>query len=85
MAKQLKIAFSINSWTEQVIELETDEYTQEEVLDMLLQGTALTTIQEGGDVLTFADSTLKKIGTVVTNEMGDGEYTDYELLDTLKD
>ena len=81
MGKQLKIAFSINSWTEQVIELETDEYTQEEVFDMIQNGTALTTIQEGGDVIAFEDGRLKKIGTVVTNEMGDGEYFDHELLD----
>lgn len=80
MSKRMKIAFSINDWTEQELELTTDDYTLEEVFGMLERGEAVTSLQEGGEVLVVEKGELVKVAKVVSNEQGDGSYFDFELL-----
>jgi len=85
MSKRMRIAFSINDWTEQEIEITNPYYTQEQVFDMLKRGEVLTSIQEGGDLIMVKDGKIEKIGTIVSNEPGDGDYFDHELLNTWED
>lgn len=85
MGKKLKIAFSINDWTYQQLELTTDEFTPEQVFEMLENGEVFTTVQEGGPLMLVKDGRFEKIGIVVSNEPGDGEYFDFELMGTWED
>jgi len=77
----MKIAFSINDWCEQQLELTTDEFTPEEVFAMIQGGDVLTSIQEGGDLVLVDDTGIRTIGTVISSEPGDGEYFDFAILD----
>ena len=82
MSKRMKIAFSINDWTEQEILITSAYYTQQQVFEMMKHGEVFTSIQEGGDLIMVKDGKVEKVGEVVTNEQGDGDFFDYELLNT---
>jgi len=85
MATRMKIAFSINDWTEQELELTTDDYTPEEVFDMLKQGKALTSVQNGGEVIMVEDNEFITVGKVISSEPGDGTHFDFELIEVMED
>ncbi len=80
--KSIKISFSINGWVEQQINLTTDEYTPEQVMEMIEAGEVLTSISSTGDLVLVNDGKIKKIGEIVDTVFNDGEMFDFDLNDS---
>ena len=80
MTNRIEIAFSIQGWNKQEIEV-ADGIDPQHLYEMLERGEAFTTLQGGGEVLTLRDGHLITLGTVVSNDL-DTEYFDFELKNT---
>jgi len=81
MGKRIGIAFSVSGTCYQTIELNDDcTYTPDEVLEMLNSGDAITSVQEGGDLVIIGGAEWNVIGEVTQAAM-DSEYSDFELGD----
>jgi len=84
MAKHLTINFNLSGWNTQVIKLYSDEFTPEEVVDLLNSGHIVTTLQEGGELFLIRGDGFRQIGEVISND-SEGEYFDFELKDEWED
>ena len=75
--KTLEITFGVQGWVKQIVEV-PDNINTEELKGKLNSNMALTTIQEGGEIIEFPNGEEIMIGEVksVNNEC---EYTDFEV------
>ena len=77
--KTVDITFCVQGYIKQTVELTNDNYTPEQVQDLLDKGEALTTIQEGGNVCLYdAEGNEIVLGKVV-NVDNNLEYDDFDV------
>ena len=81
---EINIKFNAVGWFDQTIEITHENYkhlSKEEILDNLEQGVFITTVQEGGDVVTFetanGETKMVTIGKVVSSD-SNCDYSDFE-------
>jgi len=78
--KKLTVKFCAAGWIEQEIEVE-DEIAalgKDTIEEMLTCGQLATSLQDGGEVISFTGQFLNKIGTVL-NVDNNLEYQDFEV------
>ncbi len=77
---EINIKFSATGWFDQTIEITNPKYqdlTKQEILDNLEQGVFITTVQEGGSVITFEDGEMVTVGKVLSSD-SNCDYEDFE-------
>lgn len=74
MNNELSLTFSVQGWVRQTVKITDPNYSQEQIVEMLSKGTAITTIQEDGTIDITA--TGHPIANVV-NVDNECEYSDF--------
>ncbi len=75
----MNVAFSINGWMSQSIVVTDDDFTSDDVIKGLEDGTIITGMSTGAPLVSLgADGTKwKEIGVVVGSSLEDGEMFDF--------
>jgi hypothetical protein len=76
----MQIVFSMAGWCEQELMIMDDDYSPQDIVDMLNNNQAFTSLQEGGDIIVL-NKDFAAIATIITTEP-EGEYFDFELKNT---
>ena len=74
------IVFSMSGWCQQELMITDDDYSPLDIVDMLNNNQAFTSLQEGGEVIVL-NKEFAPIATIVATEP-EGEYFDFELKDS---
>ncbi len=77
--KRLYITYGVGGWVEQEIQLHTDEYTPEQVIEMLKSGKILTSINAPAPLVVLKDDGFEEIGEIIDSTLEGDNFFDFEL------